>query len=164
MAGFYPGAPTRGEAEEKLKALLGSGVRCIVNLVEEDEGNYATGQRLHPYQQLLYSVAAEKQLDTCYVRMPIRDQGIPSVPAMQGIIDLIDSALIREQTTYVHCWGGKGRTGTVIGCYLARHGIAVGEEALQRIQWLRRNDPTAHESSPENSLQCEMVRQWKQGE
>ena len=163
MAGFYPGAPTRKEAEVKLKALLESGVRCVVNLVEEDEVNYSTGQRLHPYQQLLNSLASKKQLDIYYARTPIRDQGVPSAQTMRGIVDLIDGALGRDQMAYVHCWGGKGRTGTVVGCYLARHGIAVGEEALQRIQWLRRNDAKAHEASPENSLQCEMVRQWPQG-
>jgi ADP-ribosyl-[dinitrogen reductase] hydrolase len=163
MVGFYPGAPTRKEAEGKLRALLESGVRCVVNLVEEDEVNYSTGQRLHSYQQLLHSLAAEKQLDIYYARTPIRDQGVPSAQTMRGIVDIIDGALGRDQVTYVHCWGGKGRTGTVVGCYLARHGISVGEEALQRIQWLRRNEGTAHEDSPENDPQRDMVRQWKKG-
>ena len=30
---------------------------------------------------------------------------------------------------YLHCWGGVGRTGTVVGCWLVRHG-RTGDEAL----------------------------------
>ena len=163
MAGFYPGAPTREEAEQKLKALLDAGVRCVVNLVEEDEKNDWTQERLEPYQQLLRKLATGKKCDVFYVRTPIVDQNIPSEMTMRFILDIIDRALEQGQTTYVHCWGGKGRTGTVVGCYLARHGIAVGEDALQRIQWLRRDEEKALEDSPEVGSQCEMVRQWKRG-
>jgi protein-tyrosine phosphatase len=64
----------------------------------------------------------------------------------------------------VHCWGGKGRTGTVVGCWLVRHGKATGDQALAMIQELRKNDPTRYEPSPENETQRQMVREWKPGE
>jgi hypothetical protein len=67
----------------------------------------------------------------------------------------------RRRPVYVHCWGGKGRTGTVVGCYLVRHGIAEGEAALKAIQKMRRNDPKAHEPSPETREQCDFVLRWK---
>ena len=80
------------------------------------------------------------------------------------ILDVIDTARANEQPVYVHCWGGKGRTGTVVGCYLVRHGLALGEDALKEIKHLRRHDPKADESSPENESQCNFVRSWQQGQ
>ncbi|WP_374108489.1 hypothetical protein [Nostoc sp. XA010] len=35
----------------------------------------------------------------------------------------IDRALNGQEKVYVHCWGGIGRTGIVVGCYLV--GITV---------------------------------------
>jgi protein-tyrosine phosphatase len=83
---------------------------------------------------------------------------------MKTILDVIDSQLAQQRPVYVHCWGGRGRTGTVVGCYLARHGIALGEEALDQIRHMRREEETADKPSPETDSQCNMVREWKQGE
>jgi protein-tyrosine phosphatase len=79
-------------------------------------------------------------------------------------LDEIDRSLARDLPVYVHCWGGKGRTGTVVGCYLARHGIATGKSALDKINELRRNVPNWNEPSPETRQQCEMVALWQIGE
>jgi negative regulator of replication initiation len=52
----------------------------------------------------------------------------------------------------------------VVGCYLARHGIAVGQGALDYLKRLRRFAADANQHSPETAEQAEMVRQWKVGE
>ena len=83
---------------------------------------------------------------------------------MRDILDEIDHALAKNSPVYVHCLGGKGRTGTVVGCYLARHGIAVGRAALAKIRELRRNHPDAHVISPETEEQRQFVIRWKKGE
>jgi len=57
-----------------------------------------------------------------------------------------------------------GRTGAVVGCYLARHGMAEGEERLAKIKELRSTDPTAYRNSPETGKQAEMVLSWGRGE
>ena len=44
----------------------------------------------------------------------------------------IDEAMSAGKAVYVHCWGGVGRTGTVVGCWLVRHG-RTGEQALEQI-------------------------------
>jgi protein-tyrosine phosphatase len=61
----------------------------------------------------------------------------------------------------VHCWGGKGRTGTVVGCWLMRHGKATSGDVLRTIQQLRKDDPTWFEPSPETERQRWMVKTWK---
>jgi protein-tyrosine phosphatase len=48
------------------------------------------------------------------MRIPVRDVDIPSPDTMRSILDAIDSAIDRCQPVYVHCWGGRGRTGTVV--------------------------------------------------
>ena len=83
---------------------------------------------------------------------------------MVTILDRIDQALADGRPVYVHCWGGKGRTGTVVGCYLVRHGIAEVKAALRLIQEMRCNDPRAHEPSPETKEQSQFVLHWKREE
>ena len=163
LAGYYPGAPTKQEAAQKLGALLDVGVRCIVNLVEEEEKGW-NGKPLRPYYQLLAKIAAERNIEITYTRIPIRDTGIPSQDTMRTILGVIDTARSSGQPVYVHCWGGKGRTGTVVGCYLVRHGLALGEDALKEIKHLRRHEPKADEPSPENESQRNFVRSWQQGQ
>ena len=71
LAGFYPGAPAKGEAESKLDALLDAGIRCVINLTEEEEKSTA-GPPLLSYQTLLAKRAAVRGLQVIYLRMPIR--------------------------------------------------------------------------------------------
>ena len=82
---------------------------------------------------------------------------------MMSILDAIDNALSRGGTVYVHCWGGVGRTGTVIGCWLVRHGLS-GEEALEQIAEWWKGVEKSHRapSSPETSGQRGYVMEWKE--
>ena len=57
---------------------------------------------------------------------------------MSRILDDVDAALADGRTVYVHCWGGIGRTGTVVGCWLMRHGLDEGDP-IRRIATLRRD-------------------------
>ena len=83
----------------------------------------------------------------------------PTQEEMAGILDTIDAALDAGHTVYVHCYGGIGRTGTVIGCYLVRHGMS-GEEALEEIAGLRQGTPDGWKRSPETEPQRQMVQNW----
>jgi protein-tyrosine phosphatase len=80
---------------------------------------------------------------------------------MTLILDAIDSAVDSESPVYVHCWGGVGRTGTVVGCHLIRHGMSA-EKALERVDALyktRPRDPYLR-TSPETAEQFDFVRNW----
>ena len=79
---------------------------------------------------------------------------------MRLILNAIDTALDQGRPTYVHCWGGRGRTGTVVGCYLTRHSIESDEDALATVERLRRGEETANKPSPETAEQRDMVRAW----
>jgi hypothetical protein len=160
LAGAYPGDSEPAEARQKLAGLIRCGVGLVINLMQTNEVNNR-GERFVDYRPVLESLgqAAGNVVD-CR-RMPIRDMDVPTVRQMGEILDSIDEA---KAVAYVHCWGGKGRTGTVVGCYLARHGRAVGEEALARLNALTKGSPYDFGYVPQTAVQCEFVRSWKRGQ
>jgi protein-tyrosine phosphatase len=81
---------------------------------------------------------------------------------MERILATIREELDAERPVYVHCWGGIGRTGTVIGCWLVEQGL-TGDEALRRIAELRSGTPDSHLRSPESDDQCRYVHTWAEG-
>jgi protein tyrosine/serine phosphatase len=149
--------------QEKCEHIIQQGIRCVINLMEEDEKNWS-GKSFSVYDSTLLKIASRNKVALTVQRYPIKDRSIPSRTKMLEILDAVDIALDHNKPVYVHCWGGKGRTGTVIGCYLARHGYASGDEILKKISELRKSDPTWNDPSPENDLQCDFVRSWQQGE
>jgi protein-tyrosine phosphatase len=163
LAGYYPGAPGPREASRKLRGLLDAGIYAVISLMEPEETDHQ-GRPFTPYEEQLYRLSSEYDRAMTCLRLPIPDQCVPTREHMRQILDAIDAFLENGTPVYVHCWGGKGRTGTVVGCWLARHGLATGDDALRMVQHLRRNDPTAHQPSPENRIQCIMVRSWQPGE
>jgi len=162
LAGYYPGSRNSVMVEAKLKGLLAHGIRHIVNLMEENERNFS-GKRFVPYEGMLKEIAEKMNIPIKIVHQPIRDMDVPAAETMVAILDQIDRATQRNSMVYLHCWGGRGRTGTVVGCYLARHGMGVGEGALELLSELRQRDPISHLSSPETEIQAEFVRSWPQG-
>ena len=54
----------------------------------------------------------------------------------------------------------KDRTGTVVGCYLARHGIAAGNDVIKKIKELRKDTEDFSDPSPETREQIKMVNNW----
>jgi protein tyrosine/serine phosphatase len=163
LAGNYPGSRNPEEMNRKLTTLLDDGIRRFVNLQEEDERDFL-GDRFVPYASAYNRLASARGIQTSMVRMPIRDMDVPSYAEMQAILNEIDRSISLDQPVYVHCWGGKGRTGTVVGCYLARHGIAAGWDALRKINSLRRGVADWRANSPQTPEQFAMVRRWQMGE
>ena len=97
-------------------------------------------------------------------RLSIRDLDVPrSRDEMSRILDEIDAALALGHTVYVHCWGGIGRTGTVVGCHLVRHGL-TGDEALAAIArlWPTMQKSHRRDRSPETAAQHAWVRGWRE--
>ena len=61
----------------KLRALLAAGIRHFINLVEEDEVNYA-GQSFVPYEERLGELANEIGAVVICTRQSIRDMDVPT--------------------------------------------------------------------------------------
>ena len=139
-----------------MKALLAANIRSFVNLMEEDETNHA-GQPLMPYDDAVREYCREAF--SC--RHPIKDLCFPAPAAMLAILDFIDRSLKLARSTYVHCWGGVGRTGTVVGCSLLRHRLATPEDFVRVLDTLRQQDRGKRQRvSPETAEQQWFVRHW----
>ena len=94
------------------------------------------------------------------IRKPVRDFTAPSPAKMREILDLIDAELAAGGVVYLHCYGGVGQTGTVVGCYLIRHGTPP-ERAIEAIARLRHKARDAHRSSPESEEQRALIASWE---
>lgn len=154
LAGEYPGDWSATTAVPKLNLLLAAGVTFFLDLTHPADG-------LESYAPLLPAMHPDQPRPIVYQRMAIPDRSVPPVAQMVQTLDVIDAALAAGQVVYVHCWGGVGRTGTVVGCHLVRHGRS-GEAALAEIarlwQDMAKRDRYPH--SPETAAQAAMVRTW----
>ena len=148
LAGPYPGSWDEAATRDRLRQLLEAGVTFVVDLTEPREHD--------AYLLLLSTEAAALGRKVTHRRLPIPDMHVPSGDEMTAILATIDSALAEGETVYVHCLGGVGRTGTVIGCYLVQHGLD-GQDALDEIAHLR----GGLVDSPQTEAQCELVRTWR---
>ena len=152
LAGEYPAPGPDDERRSKLSVLLDAGIRSFVDLTEAHE--------LRPYQELLQQLASERGVDVRYRRMSIANRGIPSVEHMEAILRHIREEIEAGRPVYVHCWGGIGRTGTLVGCWLIEAGTCAAADAIARIADLRRLTPDPSIASPETPEQAEFVNGW----
>lgn len=160
LAGAYPGSPDVEAHQQRTSALWTAGMRTYVNLMEESERNNL-GQPFTPYQDCLQDFATRDRQTVQCLRFPIQDLGIPSVAEMKTILDAVDGSLAAGRPVYVHCFGGVGRTATVVCCWLLRHGLASQDNVAQVIAQLRQADAdTRMRPAPETSKQVKFVAQW----
>ena len=154
LAGEYAGAASAPRARRKLEALLDAGIRSFFDLTEQGE--------LLPYDDMLRELASDRRIAVAYDRVPIPDMGVPRPADLQALLSQLEVNVSAGTPSYVHCWGGIGRTGTVIGCWLVEHDAIDGNEALTRIADLRRGTPDGRRRSPETDDQCALVLGWKE--
>lgn len=149
LAGPYPAPHDDASGRARLRALLDAGVTIFVDLTETGE--------CEPYEAALQAEATRRGRLIVHHRLPIPDFGVPDDQRMAAILDALDAALMAGRVVYVHCRGGVGRTGTVVGCFLVRHGHR-GEEALRLV------DALLGPGSPETDEQRRLVQRWTRGQ
>ena len=140
LAGAYPGTA------DAVTALERDGITVFVDLTHPSDPLDDYGHLLHGARRLAH---------------PIPDMGTPTAGHVMQILDDIDAARAQGGTAYVHCWGGVGRTGTVIGCWLMRHELDAGDP-IARIAELRA-EIAGERPSPETPGQVALVRGWRRG-
>jgi hypothetical protein len=150
LAGEYPGSLDGPEATTlKLSLLVDAGMRTFVDLTTDGE--------LNPYLPELDRIAADRALDLRRVSHPIPDLEALDHAGYDEILRTIERGTGTGRPSYVHCWGGVGRTGTVVGCWL----IAAGSDPrtiLDALTELRAGSRKARRPCPETPAQREILR------
>ena len=160
LAGCYPGSEDQREEERKPKGLIQAGIRHVISLMEPQEYN-RPDDPFPPYVDHMESIAQKLKVSVTFDQISIKDFSVPTERQMVRILNQIDMCIKYDKPVYVHCWGGKGRTGTVVGCYLAQHGYAAGKDLIKKIKELRKNTEDFSDQSPETREQIKMVINWK---
>jgi hypothetical protein len=158
LAGEFPGWRA-GSALPALARMLAAGIRTFVDLTGESDA-------LPPYDAALRQLAEERRIAVEYRRFAIPDMGVPSEELMAEVLGFIGGETAEGRKVYVHCLGGVGRTGTVVGCLLARGGLD-GDTALRTVAELFRSCELADlylSASPQTERQREFVRRWRDTE
>ncbi|KAG1667516.1 hypothetical protein FOA52_013706 [Chlamydomonas sp. UWO 241] len=98
-----------------------------------------------------------------FVYGPIEDGGVPSQDALAKLLDDLKARLAAGEVLYVHCAGGKGRSGTVTSALLAAvYGISA-DEALTRVRRAfdtRTNDGNVNTGPLKEDGQTKFVREF----
>jgi hypothetical protein len=147
LAGEYPGAADEPEARARLERLREAGIDCFVDLTEDGEEP--------DYRHLLPK-------RTWYLRSAIADTCVPNnVAQVQDLLSRIRAALSLGRSVYVHCRAGIGRTGLVIGCFLAEEG-RDGKAAIKHLNRLWRQSVRAElwPKVPQTPEQADYIRSW----
>lgn len=155
LAGEHPGSYDPETTRRHMDAFLEAGIKTFIDLTQSHE--------LASYEAILKEQAHIYEVNTVYLRFGIRDHDTPSRETMTAILNTIDDALNAGSNVYVHCWGGVGRTGVVVGCYLVRHGY-TNEQAITRVNKLYKTRPhnPYYPFSPESSEQIDFVLNWRE--
>ncbi len=153
LAGEYPGRFYVEQTRRRIDDFLMAGFNTFIDLTIPDE--------LSPYAPILLEQAAYFDMHVVHQRFPIGDYGLPTQSTMRSILNAIDNALSNGNRVYLHCWGGIGRTGTTVGCYLVRHGL-TGPQALAQLSTWWRTVPKSmrYPHSPETQDQVNFILNW----
>lgn len=129
LAGSYPGGRYEPEHTEKIGALIEAGVDTFVCLQQTKEL-----ARFTPYPQIARRLAeqqAPSRLPLQMLQCEIPDGHVTSTENLTVAVAAVAEKLQEGRTVYVHCWGGHGRTGTLLVAFLVKvYGITT-EQAKQ---------------------------------
>ena len=151
LAGEYPGARTPQKAAQKVRLLIDAGVDSIVDLTTPDD-------HLDPYHDALEVVAAKVGRQVQHFAHPIPDMGVIDPEGYDAIVARIRAEMHAGRVVFVHCWGGKRRTSTRVGCLLIDARMDY-DSAIARIAELREGTRKAHEACPESPVQHRALRE-----
>lgn len=162
FGGEYPGDRNPETARTRILSLVEMGVRTFIDLTSPHD-------HMEPYVGMLEGLEVETGKSLRRISIPVRDMGVPdSQDVMRLLMDAIRDSIKSGPAVYVHCWGGIGRTGTVVGCWLRECGWEP-DEALERVQELYSTHmPKAkagkNPESPQTPAQKEYIRHWNRFE
>jgi hypothetical protein len=147
LAGEYPIGADYTDARARLARFREAGINYFIDLTEKGE--------LPAYRHLL-------PVYTRYQDSPIADTSVPaSVTQVVGLLSDIRVAVEAKRCLYIHCREGIGRTGLVVGCYLA-DAAGDGKAAIKELNqlWQQSERAKSWPTIPQTAEQADYIRRW----
>jgi len=113
---YYRGAQPVGDDFADLAAL---GVKTVINLIGDSD--------LDPLEQSLVRKAGMR-----YVHIPMSTRVAPTPRQLETFLSLVNDAA--SQPVYVHCVGGRHRTGVMTAVYRMMHDGFSGSQAFEEMK------------------------------
>jgi tyrosine-protein phosphatase SIW14 len=114
-AGLYRGAQPQGHDYADLKAL---GVKTIVNLTSDDA---------EPDEKAMAEAAG-----LAYVQIPMTTHTVPTAAQLTQFLGIVNDPA--SQPVYVHCVGGRHRTGVMTASYRMTHEGWTADQAFKEMK------------------------------
>ena len=133
LVGAYPASTDDAETLDLITSILNLGIKKFVCLQQEyrdqgvTEAMWRSGQALRPYFHDVRSIVRKKAMlpylqgshvvdeeNLSFVHFPIRDCGITNDDHVLELARSLVKAIAEGEIIYLHCWGGHGRTGTLV--------------------------------------------------
>lgn len=134
IAGAYPASLDDAETDRILTLLLELGINTFVCIQAEvnintPESAWRNQHGLRPYikdAQKILSRAHEagstkiRQQKIDFLHLPVIDGNVTTDSAMNRLAQDCIERVYNGENMYIHCWGGHGRTGTLVSVMLGR--------------------------------------------
>ena len=141
-AGEYPIEYDEKRSIERINQFERFGITHYIDLTEE-------GEHL-PYANMLES-------DVQHIRFPIKDMSAPhNIESVKELTSRINEILHERDGNkiYIHCWGGVGRTGMIVGCLLSEQYGFDFEKTMDALTLAYSDCPkSAYRATPESNEQ-----------
>ncbi|UJR24004.1 hypothetical protein I4U23_026969 [Adineta vaga] len=155
LASAYPGEKDPDAHKRLTRQIIDAGIQVVVNIMEIEEL-----KRFTPYQEIMLQHATEVDRQLEFISFPIRDQSVhqDNQRVLEFCLELCDRVK-KGQVVLVHCWGGHGRTGTIISIMIGILFNLKSQEAISMNRQLHdQRIRTNGIPSPETGPQTEQVR------
>eukprot|EP01128_Nolandella_sp_AFSM9_P006911 TRINITY_DN3655_c0_g1_i1.p1 TRINITY_DN3655_c0_g1~~TRINITY_DN3655_c0_g1_i1.p1 ORF type:complete len:263 (-),score=34.61 TRINITY_DN3655_c0_g1_i1:79-843(-) len=171
IAGAYPGDLSEQKAKEKAKLLVEAGISTYLSTLGPGE------TRFSPYGHHIVAATEEALLERrtltaterengarntvpkpSFLKFPINDQSIAQDSEVKECIDGLLKKLEAHELVYIHCWGGHGRTGTLVSLLLGIVYDLDPNVALYLCNEYHSKRTRARSRSPQSVSQYKQVR------
>mmetsp|Transcript_5366 Transcript_5366/g.11071 ORF Transcript_5366/g.11071 Transcript_5366/m.11071 type:complete len:562 (+) Transcript_5366:1024-2709(+) len=157
LVGAYPAEADQEAHEKLLSSILSCGVTTFVCLQAEYDHFARSDSPIRPYIRDAYRLCCENQAamskkasvqqqvgegekafcspnKLAFLHLPIVDCKVTGDEVVRVLAEALCWRLVAGEVVYLHCWGGHGRTGTLVAVILGMLYKISKAEALKRTQ------------------------------